>query len=306
MPAGNRRLAQWRVTWLIEHSTSHQLLWCIDSFVLQNPPLRQAPNRCASVYKITMKLKTKMNYFEFSVSCIDKFYEKQDLFYSKHEIEKSTNWFYDQACGILTLTINNENINFRYKEIGTFSEIENTWKWSWDNLGTLDKVKSEVEFIKTFGEKNSYKKLVEGEFESDSEEGKTFLAIALSLLNGNGGYITSKDKLLRYLILFDEVSEEITKEEKSKFVDCGNHQRRRRAFVCGHLSKGSKNGFEEAFDTFENMEFEYEDDDFMAWCNQCEEIRIKYDGWNEESEKCLNMKLLCEKCYFEIKETNKK
>ena len=42
---GNRRLAQWRVTWLIEHSTSHQLLWCIDSFVLRNPPLRQAPNR---------------------------------------------------------------------------------------------------------------------------------------------------------------------------------------------------------------------------------------------------------------------
>jgi hypothetical protein len=42
---GNRRLAQWRVKWLIEHSTSHQLLWCIDSFVLRNPPLRQAPNR---------------------------------------------------------------------------------------------------------------------------------------------------------------------------------------------------------------------------------------------------------------------
>jgi hypothetical protein len=32
--AANRHLAQWRVTWLIEHSTSHQLLWCIDSFVL--------------------------------------------------------------------------------------------------------------------------------------------------------------------------------------------------------------------------------------------------------------------------------
>jgi hypothetical protein len=42
---GNRRLAQWRVTWLIKHSTSHQLLLCIDSFVLRNPPLRQAPKR---------------------------------------------------------------------------------------------------------------------------------------------------------------------------------------------------------------------------------------------------------------------
>ena len=28
------RLAQWRVKWLIEHSTSPQLLWCIDSFVV--------------------------------------------------------------------------------------------------------------------------------------------------------------------------------------------------------------------------------------------------------------------------------
>jgi hypothetical protein len=50
-PACNRRLAQWRVKWLIEHSTSHQLLWCIDSFVLRNPPLRQAPNRCEQYQK---------------------------------------------------------------------------------------------------------------------------------------------------------------------------------------------------------------------------------------------------------------
>ena len=49
MPAANRRLAQWRVTWLIEHSASHQLLWCIDSFALRNPPLRQAPKRCATL-----------------------------------------------------------------------------------------------------------------------------------------------------------------------------------------------------------------------------------------------------------------
>jgi hypothetical protein len=44
-PVHNRRLAQWLVKWLIEHSASHQLLWCIDSLVLRNPPLRQAPNR---------------------------------------------------------------------------------------------------------------------------------------------------------------------------------------------------------------------------------------------------------------------
>ncbi|NJL77089.1 MAG: hypothetical protein HC892_20825 [Saprospiraceae bacterium] len=51
MPATNRRLAQWRVQWLIEHSTSNQLLWCIDSLVLRNPLLRQAPKPLAEISK---------------------------------------------------------------------------------------------------------------------------------------------------------------------------------------------------------------------------------------------------------------
>ena len=55
----NRRLAQWRVTWLIEHSTSHQLLWCIDSFVLRNPPLRQAPNRCLQAKRTIPTVKVR-------------------------------------------------------------------------------------------------------------------------------------------------------------------------------------------------------------------------------------------------------
>jgi hypothetical protein len=44
-PACNSGFAKKRVQWLIEHSTSHQILWYVDSFVLRNPPLRQAPKR---------------------------------------------------------------------------------------------------------------------------------------------------------------------------------------------------------------------------------------------------------------------
>lgn len=46
-PTANRRLAQRRVMWLIEHSTSNQLLWCIDPEAsgLRNPPERQARKR---------------------------------------------------------------------------------------------------------------------------------------------------------------------------------------------------------------------------------------------------------------------
>jgi hypothetical protein len=38
----NSGFAKKRVQWLIEHSTSHQLLWYVDSFVLRNPLLRKA------------------------------------------------------------------------------------------------------------------------------------------------------------------------------------------------------------------------------------------------------------------------
>jgi hypothetical protein len=53
-PGAKRRFAQWQVPWLIEHSTSHQLLWCIDSLVLRNPLLRQAPKRCLQVFCDTL------------------------------------------------------------------------------------------------------------------------------------------------------------------------------------------------------------------------------------------------------------
>ncbi len=45
----NRRLAKMRVQWLIEYSPSLRLLFGIDSFVLRNPILRQAPKRCGEL-----------------------------------------------------------------------------------------------------------------------------------------------------------------------------------------------------------------------------------------------------------------
>jgi len=46
------------VKWLIEHSTSHKLLWCIDSFVLRNPPKQvQASRLCLGDRKKMVKLK---------------------------------------------------------------------------------------------------------------------------------------------------------------------------------------------------------------------------------------------------------
>ena len=47
-----------------------------------------------------------------------------------------------------------------------------------------------------------------------------------------------------------------------------------------------------------------EDDDLQAWCDECELARLTAGEWNEVSEKFAAIKLVCEKCYFEMKELN--
>jgi hypothetical protein len=51
----NRRFAKKRVQCLIEHSTSHQNLWYVDSLVLRNPLLRQSAKRYQQAYRHTKK-----------------------------------------------------------------------------------------------------------------------------------------------------------------------------------------------------------------------------------------------------------
>ncbi|MDR4954648.1 hypothetical protein REB14_20900 [Chryseobacterium sp. ES2] len=90
---------------------------------------------------------------------------------------------------------------------------------------------------------------------------------------------------------------------KQKNVDCCTHGYSRSAFVCQHLDLETPKGFEEAFDTYKGMDLE-EEEDLQAWCSECEKIRNEYDGWDEESEKFAGITLVCENCYFELKEFN--
>jgi hypothetical protein len=55
--ACNSGFAKKRVQWLIEHSTSHQLLWYVDSLVLRNPLLLKAANR-QDVKKLNFSLES--------------------------------------------------------------------------------------------------------------------------------------------------------------------------------------------------------------------------------------------------------
>lgn len=247
-----------------------------------------------------------MDYDKINKESCAAFNAQNQEFRNKFNIDGYTNWYYHQASGIFTFSTENSEINFRYLEIGSYSLKARTWKWSWDNEWTLKKVKADINKVKEYGIENGFAKLYEGTFESREEEGWEFLSIANHILNGQGGYRAKTEKLLSFVLFFEKVDNNKAKSEKAKFIECIDHSLKRRAFVCQHLSQNSKNGFHEAFETYKNMEFEYEEDDFQAWCNKCEKARLATNGWTDKSMEIADINLVCEECYFEIKEQSVK
>lgn len=245
-----------------------------------------------------------MDYSRFAAKCVEELKILQDKFQHDYNLTWYENWFYDQITGLLTFSTQELKLNFKYIHVGSYSEKSKTWKWSWDNDHTLDKVKEATNRIKDFGQRSNFPKLTEGYFPSDEIEAWEFTAIAAKLLNGIGVYRPVNDTGLRiFLVITEFVDDDTAQKIKDKYIECRAHDKQRTAFVCKHLLLASKVGFNEAFETSEGMELS-DDDDFQGWCDECEVIRQKEGEWNDASMAFAEIKLVCERCYFEIKEQN--
>ena len=230
---------------------------------------------------IKLNLET-LDYNSFAETCVEELKVLQDKFQNEYDVDWYENWFYNQSTGLLTFSTGDQELNFKYFDVGSFSEKSNTWKWSWDNDSTLENVKENANLIKEFGQKSNLSKLKTGTFQSDEFEAWEFTAIAAKLINGIGVYRPVNDSQLQiFFVITEFVDNETAQKIKDKYVECSTHEYRRIAFVCKHLNHANKVGFEEAFETFEDMELS-EDDDFQAWCNECEIVRQKEGEWNDK------------------------
>lgn len=247
-----------------------------------------------------------MNYQEFSQLKCQELMKVQEGFTKEYNINFYDSWFYDGESELLRLyNDDDDEIYFNYIPIGTFSTKSNTWMWSWFNKSSIERNRDLLLSVKEFGTENSYEKLIEGTFSADIYECWELAAICQHLLHGIGVYKVNSDGLEKFMLIMgvENVGSPKVRQLKQKTVECREHRFSRPAFVCGHLDLNSPKGFHEAFHTNKGMDLE-EGEDFQAWCSECEKIRIQHDGWNEESEKYAGIRLVCENCYFELKDFN--
>lgn len=239
-----------------------------------------------------------------SKSCKD-LQRTQDAFREKYNISGYDSWFYTQASEILRLYSDDKEVFFKYLPIGTFSRTTSTWMWAWANENSIEPSKLRTLEIKDFGQKKGYEKLSNHHFDGDEYTGWELTSIAYKILGGIGTYRVVSGHLEIYFLLTNEISKEEAEEIERNLIECNVHGKSRPAFVCQHLNTKNETGFEEAFETYPGMELA-EGNDLQAWCNECEKERLRTNGWNDESMDFAKIKLVCEGCYFDIKEFNQK
>jgi hypothetical protein len=57
----------------------------------------------------------------------------QENFINKYDINRYSDYFYNQVTNVFTFSHKDENIFFNFQTVGTYSNKSNTWMWAWGN-----------------------------------------------------------------------------------------------------------------------------------------------------------------------------
>lgn len=129
--------------------------------------------------------------------------KQQEICDSVYKISTYQNWYYDQATGELTFSDNGvKKLIIDYEEVGSVSEVTNTFLWAWNNPHLEEKVKAEIGKVKEYGLKRRFEKLSNPKWAADQYDGWEMTAIASYLLQAKGAYRvpTSNGKLFSFMI----------------------------------------------------------------------------------------------------------
>lgn len=239
----------------------------------------------------------------FESECCEQISAMQNAFMESYEINSYEHWFMDNDLGVFHFQSDDgRNLYFKYALAGSFSTKTNTWKWSWDNEYLKESERRDIDKVWAFGLDSGYTQLSIGLIDGDDYTGWGMTSIAAKVLNAIGVYRFPEEHLFFYLIFSGVLSEtEYTALKERYSMMCRMHGARRAAFVCRHLNRDTYTGFHEPFDSDPLTDA---DDDYQAWCDECEKVRLREGEWNDVSESFATIRLICDQCFFEIKARN--
>jgi hypothetical protein len=246
---------------------------------------------------------TSASFEVFKNECVEQLSVRQKEFMNFYNINSYEHWYYDHGIGAFHFKSDDgRNLYLKYVDVGSFSTEKNTWMWSWKNKSTPKHVSKGLEKVRSLGEKNNFNALSDGLLENGDEyTGWELTAITAKILNAIGAYRVPQEHLFVYFVFTKVLSQQEYDELKRSQIECETHGTGRVAFVCQHLLEGSRLGFHETVDSNPLMEPE---DDYQAWCGECENAWLQEREWTKDFKALVNLKVVCDQCYFESKRRN--
>lgn len=104
-------------------------------------------------------------------------------------IGDAENWDIDQDDGYLIFTLPNGLFaTCPVQIIGSISEDEGTWLWSWANSSINEELTRDARRVRDYGNANRFESLVAAGWSGTDEDGWDMTAIACKLCDAQGGY----------------------------------------------------------------------------------------------------------------------
>lgn len=243
-----------------------------------------------------------LNFDDYKDECIGKISALQEEFIRLYDLNSYERWSFENDFGVFKFESNSGKIlYFQYSLAGSFSTRTSTWKWSWDNPLIKASERKYLNKVKAFGEQNNFSDLTTGLINGDEFTGHEMTGISAVVLSAIGIYHFTEDHLTFFVVFRGELTQEQYENLKQTSVLCRTHGASRAAFVCQHLNTETYTGFHEAFESSPLIE---PHDDYQAWCDECENVRLQEGEWNDVSEGFAKIRVVCDQCFFEMKRRN--
>lgn len=186
------------------------------------------------------------SFSQYRDMCVEEISSLQDEFKKVYDLNSYERWSFDEDFGVFHFESDDgRKLYFKYSLVGSFDEV------------------------KAFGEQNDFTSLTTGLIEADEYTGWEMTSIAAKILSSIGAYRFTQEHLTFYIVFSNELTQEQYDKWNEHAVTCESHGTSRAAFVCQHLNKDTYTGFHEAFESNPSIE---PDDDYQAWCDECEKM----------------------------------
>lgn len=141
-----------------------------------------------------------MEWSEWSRSAVQMMKQRNEDFISKYDLQgKAYSWDLNEA--LLEFTSQDEIVAADLCVVGTFSETDESFVWSWHNDSIPEKASEKLKVVKIFGEDNNFELLNTPVITGDLHDCLELAAASARILDSEGIWVSREGDTVLFFLL---------------------------------------------------------------------------------------------------------